>query len=324
MNKLLKNNQSKYFSHDSNAKDDPKCELLIEEIGLEGYGIFWILLEILREQENYKLPLSALKAKARKYNTTLEKMDKVVKNFGLFELEKIEGTDDYFFYSNRLNRNMELMNMEREAKSEAGKIGMRNRWQNDNTVITPLQENDNTVITPLEHTYNDDITTKVNQTKVNQTKGKQTITKEITNKEKTGADPGGSVSQGNILNGNNTQGEIDYVEDILNMFCEEYKKTRGSDYVQVNKDKDRKAVGKLSQVLREQNPLLSTDERAEFIKNYYRDALSIQDPFYYDKMSPSTATNEYNAIHTKIIKGVNVNNAVSKILNGKKGEIKND
>ena len=41
-----------YFSHDSNAKDDPKCMLLIEELQLEGYGIYWILIEVLREQEN--------------------------------------------------------------------------------------------------------------------------------------------------------------------------------------------------------------------------------------------------------------------------------
>ena len=29
-----------YFSHDANAQDDPKCMLLIDQMGLEGYGIF--------------------------------------------------------------------------------------------------------------------------------------------------------------------------------------------------------------------------------------------------------------------------------------------
>lgn len=28
-----------YFTHDSNAKDDPKCALLIDQLGMEGYGI---------------------------------------------------------------------------------------------------------------------------------------------------------------------------------------------------------------------------------------------------------------------------------------------
>ena len=27
-----------YFSHDSNAQDDPKCMLLIDQLGMEGYG----------------------------------------------------------------------------------------------------------------------------------------------------------------------------------------------------------------------------------------------------------------------------------------------
>ena len=36
-----------YFSHDSNAKDDPKCMVLIDQLGLEGYGIFWVLIETL-------------------------------------------------------------------------------------------------------------------------------------------------------------------------------------------------------------------------------------------------------------------------------------
>ena len=35
-----------YFSHYSNAKDDFKCMLLIEELGLEGYGIFWIYEQV--------------------------------------------------------------------------------------------------------------------------------------------------------------------------------------------------------------------------------------------------------------------------------------
>ena len=32
-----------YFPHEYNAKDDPKCERLIWEMGMEGYGMFWTL-----------------------------------------------------------------------------------------------------------------------------------------------------------------------------------------------------------------------------------------------------------------------------------------
>ena len=36
-----------YFPHDSNAKDDPKCVLMIEQLGMEGYGIYWMLVCLL-------------------------------------------------------------------------------------------------------------------------------------------------------------------------------------------------------------------------------------------------------------------------------------
>jgi hypothetical protein len=104
-----------YFSHDSNAKDDFKCMLLIEELGLEGYGIFWILVETLREQDNYKYPMKLLSSLARKYNTTKAKMEVVVKNYNLFQIE-----DDIFFFSSSLNRRMEIMNQKREQARLAG------------------------------------------------------------------------------------------------------------------------------------------------------------------------------------------------------------
>ena len=42
-----------YFTHDSNAKYDPKCALLIDQLGMEGYGIYWMLIEVLRDQPDH-------------------------------------------------------------------------------------------------------------------------------------------------------------------------------------------------------------------------------------------------------------------------------
>ena len=49
-----------YFPHDYNAKDDPKCERLLYEMGQEGYGIFWTLIEVLRAQPDYTYPMANL------------------------------------------------------------------------------------------------------------------------------------------------------------------------------------------------------------------------------------------------------------------------
>ena len=55
-----------YFPHEYNAKDDPKCERLIWEMGMEGYGIFWTLLEVLRAQPDYTYPVANISIIARK------------------------------------------------------------------------------------------------------------------------------------------------------------------------------------------------------------------------------------------------------------------
>lgn len=125
-----------YFSHDANAKDDFKVMLLIEELGLEGYGIFWVLIETLREQQNYKYPLKLLSVLARKYNTTLTKLEVVVRNYHLFVIE-----DDCFFYSSSLNRRMQKMEEVREQRVIAGKISAAKRKQKQIEQLKQLEIN---------------------------------------------------------------------------------------------------------------------------------------------------------------------------------------
>ncbi|WP_101688937.1 Lin1244/Lin1753 domain-containing protein [Dysgonomonas massiliensis] len=114
-----------YFPHDCNAKDDPKCVLLIEQLGLEGYGIFWVLVETLREQPDFRYPIKLIPALARRYNTTAEKMKAVVFSYGLFIVR-----DDRFFFSESLNRRMQIYLDKKKALSEAGKKGNQIRWHN--------------------------------------------------------------------------------------------------------------------------------------------------------------------------------------------------
>ena len=107
-----------WFRHDSNAKDDPKCVLLIDQLGLEGYGIYWVLVELLREQPDYTYPLAMVPPVARRYGTTAEKMLTVIKSFGLFEIK-----DDMFFFSRSLVERMTEYNTVRQRRIEAGRLG---------------------------------------------------------------------------------------------------------------------------------------------------------------------------------------------------------
>jgi len=112
------NKDAYYFSHDSNAKDDPKIMMVIEELGLEGYGIFWVLIEALRDQPGYIYPLRLLPALARRYNTTCAKMETVVKSYGLFQV-----LEEEFFYSDSLKRRMEKLDEKRQKRVESGRKG---------------------------------------------------------------------------------------------------------------------------------------------------------------------------------------------------------
>lgn len=112
----MKTKDTYWFRHDSNAKDDFKCMLLIEQLGCEGYGIFWILVETLRDQKDYRYPLSLLGALARKYNTTQAKMETVVREYKLFEIDQ-----DSFFFSLSFNQRMKALDVIKEKRRLAGK-----------------------------------------------------------------------------------------------------------------------------------------------------------------------------------------------------------
>lgn len=104
-----------YFSHDANAQDDPKCMNLIDKLGMEGYGIFWAIIEKLRSEKDYRLPIDICASYARRWATTKETIESVVNDFGLFKYE------DNYFYSQRLR---DWMN----GKSEMQREKANKRW----------------------------------------------------------------------------------------------------------------------------------------------------------------------------------------------------
>lgn len=45
----------RYFSHDSNAAQDIKCRRLLRRLGMEGYGRWWRLCELLAATDGHRL-----------------------------------------------------------------------------------------------------------------------------------------------------------------------------------------------------------------------------------------------------------------------------
>ena len=134
-----------WFKHDSNAKDDPKCVLLIEQLGLEGFGIYWVLIEILREQPDYHYPLALIPSIARRYNTSTQKVEAVIKGYGLFATDGEE-----FFFSESLINRMKPLEEQREQARLAGKASAEKRRKqallNDSSTTVQRLFNDRSTI----------------------------------------------------------------------------------------------------------------------------------------------------------------------------------
>lgn len=119
--------ESFYFSHDSNARNDVKIIKLRRQLGLEGYGIYWCLIEMLRDAPENKLPIDSLDDIAFSITTSKEKVDAVIRLYDLFDV------DEVYFYSQRLIRNMNQYKLLKEKRSQSGKTGMDVRWNKTKT-----------------------------------------------------------------------------------------------------------------------------------------------------------------------------------------------
>lgn len=125
---------SYYFSHDSNARNDIKIIRLRRALGMEGYGIYFALVEILREQEGFKLPMEAITDIAFDLHTSEEKIKTVVGAYGLFVIE------EETFFSARLLRSMEELDAKRQKYVDAGRKGGEASVKHRLSIAQPLKE----------------------------------------------------------------------------------------------------------------------------------------------------------------------------------------
>lgn len=155
-----------FFSHDANALTDTKILNMRADYGLEGYGLFWAIIEQLRCEENYSLPRNKNTYRAIKINTnTSIDVDKYINDciseYGLFEMSE----DSLSFYSNSLKRRMAIKDEKKMRRSVAGKKGAEKRWNESNNSAedsnaiknnsNAIEENNNAITKPPEKMAND-------------------------------------------------------------------------------------------------------------------------------------------------------------------------
>jgi hypothetical protein len=134
-----------YFSHDSNARSDPKIMALINNYGIEGYGRWWVVVEMLREQSDYRLKhcewsTNALAMAMLCDTNSAEKfIHDCINRFELLE------SDDEHFWSNSLLRRMEMREEKRQKRVDAGRKGAEIRWSDSKAIAMPKQSHSDTI-----------------------------------------------------------------------------------------------------------------------------------------------------------------------------------
>jgi hypothetical protein len=105
-----------YFSHDYTSRADEKIKQLLYETGMEGYGIYWAIIEDLYQNDNLlKCDFARL---SYDYRCSSELVEKVILNFNLFKV------DNNTFSSISIQKRLEL----RESKSLKAKQSAQKRW----------------------------------------------------------------------------------------------------------------------------------------------------------------------------------------------------
>jgi hypothetical protein len=139
----MKNN-TLYFFHDFNAHNDFKILFLRQQLGIEGYGIYWFLIESLADSGGV-LPLKIVPVLAMQMQTSEAKVTSVINNFDLFVV------DDNNFFNTRLIENLKKIDNIKQINSQKGKKSGEARR------LTAVQQRLNNSVTSDEQIREDKI-----------------------------------------------------------------------------------------------------------------------------------------------------------------------
>ena len=110
-----------YFSHDSNARNDQRLMKIRMKYGMQGYGVYFGIIEILREQSDYTLMIDEIEGIAFDLRVELDVVKDIINNYNLFEINKNS------FFSRSLSRRMEKLDLIKQKRADAGRIGGKSK-----------------------------------------------------------------------------------------------------------------------------------------------------------------------------------------------------
>jgi len=118
---------ARYFTHDDNARHDPKMQALIKKYGMKGYGMFWVIIETLRGARGHKVSFKkyVMESFAEEMKCTAVEVKAFIEDcINEFELFIQENES---FYSESLLERMAKLNYLREVK-QRGAYAMHEKY----------------------------------------------------------------------------------------------------------------------------------------------------------------------------------------------------
>lgn len=88
--------ESYYFPHYIGARNDRKIKRVRKDFGVEGYALFFMTLERLREEETLKIPVEDIDLLADDFGTSEAKLHTLIHNYKLFDFEESENGKIFF------------------------------------------------------------------------------------------------------------------------------------------------------------------------------------------------------------------------------------
>ena len=111
-----------YFPHFSNARHDRKIKRIRLDWGNQGYALYFMTLEVLRDQSDFSYPTSDIDLLADEFNVTEAELKAIIFDYKLFEIKKVDKEE--VFTSPKLLDYMQPY-LERSAKARKA---AKKRW----------------------------------------------------------------------------------------------------------------------------------------------------------------------------------------------------
>lgn len=144
------------------------------DFGVEGYGIYFMILEILREQQDFKYPIEDIKVMAYELNVPETKVRSVIFSYDLFQMD-----NDKNFFSLKFIYYLQPY----IEKSQRARLAAEKRWEKTKEIgvdneeqkyhLEVLNEDSDAKAYANAYTNADAFAMQVKERKVNESKGKE-------------------------------------------------------------------------------------------------------------------------------------------------------